>query len=81
MVRTPRRSLVLATVGVVSVGLWPIVAVSAASSPEPSALEGTWVAETTCEQQNAALAKAGIKVAPEILAKAEIDQKKRDAMR
>jgi thiol-disulfide isomerase/thioredoxin len=30
---------------------------------------------------DAALAKAGIKVAPEILAKAEIDQKKRDAMR
>ena len=30
---------------------------------------------------DAALAKAGIKVAPEILAKAEIDAKKRDAMR
>ena len=30
---------------------------------------------------HAALAKAGIKVAPEILAKAEIDAKKRDAMR
>lgn len=30
---------------------------------------------------DAALAKAGIKVAPEILAKAEIDRKKRDAMR
>jgi hypothetical protein len=49
----------LVTVGAVSLGLWPVVAMSATSSQAPSAIEGTWVTETTCEQQNAALARAG----------------------